>query len=398
LGNPQGAALTRAPGKRLLAFGLIVKIATTIATAVFLIVTAQIPAGTPLLARLTTPVSSSTSRVNDPVHAVIVSPVAARHILNGRIKTVRPANGNENASLEMEFEGARLIEVDNARESVDESGRIVGITASESADAQINRGIEKLNERFATLAGVLQTFKAIVVRDVNPQIEYPAGVEIRVKLTRVLPLRRVQDQSGIEKSPDPILEDLVRREPVRTQAQRPALPSDYTNVVFIGTRENIAQAFKAAGWSPAADMNTASVLESARAIIEARGYQETPVSKLRLDGRLPDMVFQKMNNTLAKRHHLRIWRMQEKWRGQEVWIGAATHDNGIAFAPDQRTFFHTIEPDIDWEREKVVDDLMFTGLAKHLAMISRSGIPSESTNATGDRMVTDGKVAVVRVG
>jgi hypothetical protein len=176
------------------------------------------------------------------------------------------------------------------------------------------------------------------------------------------------------------------------------LPSDWTNVVFIGTRENIVKAFEAAGWSPAAEMNTASVLEAARAIIEARGYQETPVSNLRLDGLLPDMVFQKMNNTLAKRHHLRIWRTPAKWHGQEVWIGAATHDNGIAFAPDARRFFHTIESDIDRERDKVADDLMFTGLAKHVAIISRPGIPGESTNATGDPMVTDGKIAVLSVG
>jgi hypothetical protein len=336
--------------------------------------------------------------VNDPVQAVVISPIAAGHILTGRISAVRPANGDENAYLEIEFDGARLTEVDNARESVDDSGRIAGITPSQSLEARIDRGIEQLNERYSEIADVLHTFKAVLVRDVNPEIEYSTGVEIRVKLTRPLVLTPAQDGYGKAMKPDPILEDLVRQQPFRTQAQRPPLPSDWTNVVLIGTRENIAKAFKAAGWSPAADMNAASVLESARAIIETRGYQETPVSKLRLDGRLPDMVFQKMNNTLAKRHHLRIWRTQVKWRGQEVWIAAATHDNGIAFAPDRRTFFHTIERDIDWEREKVADDLMFTGLAKCMAIISRPGIPPESTNATGDRMVTDGKVTVLSVG
>lgn len=359
---------------------------------------ARIPVGTSLAARLTTPVSSNASKVNDLVQAVIVSPIAAGHILNGRISAVSPANANQNAYLQIEFEEARLIEVDNARESVNESGRIMGITASHSPEAQIDRGIEKLNERYTKIAEVLKTFKTILLRDVNPEIEYPAGIEIRVRLTRPLPLEPVRDGYGIAKRTDPILEDLIRQQPVRTQADRPALPSDWTNVVFIGTRESIAKAFEAAGWSPAADMNTASILEAARAIIEARGYPETPVSKLSLDGRLPDMVFQKMNNTLAKRHHLRIWRTQEKWRGQDVWIGAATHDNGIAFAPDRRTFFHTIEPDIDREREKVADDLIFTGLAKNIASISRSGIPSESTNATRDRMITDGKITVLTIG
>jgi hypothetical protein len=366
--------------------------------AAFLAVGARIPAGTQLAARLTTPVSSKASKVNDLVQAVVVSPIAAGHILKGHIRAIKPASGNENAFIDVEFEGAHLIEVDNARESVDESGRIVGITASHSPAAQIDLGIEKINEHYGKVAEVLQTFKTLLVRDVDPEIEYGAGVEIRVELDRPLPVEPVQGGYGIAKPPDLILEDLVRRQPVRAQAERPALPSDWTNIVFIGTRDNIVKAFKAAGWSPAAEMNTASVLEAARAIIEARGYQETPVSKLRLDGLLPDMVFQKMNNTLAKRHHLRIWRTQEKWHGQEVWIGAATHDNGIAFAPDERTFFHTIEPDIDRERDKVADDLMFTGLAKRVAIVGRPGIPTESTNATGDRMVTDGQIAVLSVG
>src|SRR5262249_19630500 len=146
--------------------------------AALLVAAARVPVGTLLVARLTTPVSSTISKVNDPVQAVIVSHIAAGHILNGRVRAVRPANGSESAYLEIEFQKARLIEVDNARESVDESGRIIGITAAHSPEAEIDRGIEKLNEGYAKVAEVLQTFKTILVRDVNPQIEYPAGVEI----------------------------------------------------------------------------------------------------------------------------------------------------------------------------------------------------------------------------
>jgi hypothetical protein len=375
-----------------------VKTFAIIAAALFVAATAPVPAGTAVIARLTTSVSSNDSKVNDPVQAVIVSRNAAGHRLNGRIKALRPATGNERAYLDIEFDGAQLLEVDNARESVDESGRIIGIAATESPEAQLNRVIEKLNERYGQIAEALLTVKSILVRDVNPEIEYPAGVELKLKLTRALALRMVEDASRLGQRSDPALEDLVRHGPFRTMAERPASPSDWTNILFIGTRENIETAFQAAGWSPAAEINTASVLETARAIIEARGYEEAPVSRLRLDGRLPDLVFQKTNNTFAKRHHLRIWRTQQKWHGSEVWVGAASHDNGIAFAADERTFYHTIEPDIDLEREKVADDLMFTGMAKHVAVINRSDIPSESTNATGDRMVTDGKMTVLRVG
>jgi hypothetical protein len=368
-----------------------------VAAAVFLSAAIQVRPGEILLVRLTTPVSSKTSKVSDPVEFSIVSPIARASILNGHIRAVTPAQDNERAYLDIEFEGAQLIEVDNARESVDQSGRIIGIGASASPEAQINHAIEKLGERYVNAAGVLQAAKTILVKDVNRNIEYPAGVEMRVRLTRPLSVHTVQDNSGLAKQLDLALENIVRQQPVRAQAQRPALPSDWTNVVFIGTRENIECAFKAAGWSPAAETNAGSIIETARAIIESRGYQEAPVSKLRLDGRLPDLVFEKMNNTFAKRHHLRVWLRREKWQDQQVWIGAATHDNGIAFAPDERAFFHTIEPDIDLERQKVVDDLTFTGLAKQVDIIGRPSVPIESTNATGDRMVTDGKIAVLSI-
>lgn len=112
------------------------------------------------------------------------------------------------------------------------------------------------------------------------------------------------------------------------------MPSDFTNLLFLGTKDQVQNAFASAGWTAASSLGPNSVLESAQAIIESRGYKEAPVSMLRLEGRPPDMVFQKMNNTFAMRHHLRIWRRPERYMGREVWIGAATHDIGIALDPD----------------------------------------------------------------
>ena len=61
-------------------------------------------------------------------------------------------------------------------------------------------------------------------------------------------------------------------------------------------------------------------------IAEDRGYNEAPVSILMLDGKPPDMVFEKLNNTFAQRHHLRVWRRPPSFSGKPVWAVAATHD------------------------------------------------------------------------
>ena len=136
-------------------------------------------------------------------------------------------------------------------------------------------------------------------------------------------------------------------------------------------------------------------METFRAIAELRGYKEAPVSTLLLDGKPPDLVFQKQNNTFAARHHLRIWRRPDTFAGKPVWVCAATHDTGIDFSQENRTFIHKIDPLIDRERAKVVNDLLFAGAVKSLALVDRPEVPRQSQNATGDKLETDGHMAVL---
>ena len=74
---------------------------------------------------------------------------------------------------------------------------------------------------------------------------------------------------------------------------------------------------------------------------------------------------------------------------------AATHDTGISFSEETRTFIHSIDPRIDLERAKVVNDLLLTGLVRGLSLVERSGLPPDMYNATGDALKTDGSMAVV---
>jgi hypothetical protein len=129
---------------------------------------------------------------------------------------------------------------------------------------------------------------------------------------------------------------------------------------------------------------------------EMRGYQEAPVSVLLLDGRAPDLVFEKTNDTFAARHHMRIWQRPGQFGGQEIWVCSATHDTGISFSDESRTFIHKIDPNIDLERAKVVNDLLLTGLVRGLSLVERSGLPQNMSNATGDALKTDGSMAVVQ--
>lgn len=377
----------------------------------------EIPAGTELSVRLTDRVASNVSHAKQVVHAVVISPVIedgrilvpAGSTLTGTVKEATPAADKTRATMLLSFnelsEGKKVLKlssavasVDNARETVDPAtGKILGILGSETLTSRIDQGINKLSQRYGGFAEVLQAAKSLVVKPVDPEIEYEPGVELTLKLTSPLEIPSVPaDASRLQPFPsEPALIDLVNRHAFRTVAANSGQPSDITNLMFIGTEQQLRDSFEASGWSTAAALSGQSKLETARAIIEQRGYKEAPVSTLLWNGQPPLFVFQKGNNTFAQRHHLRIWQSNAVLQSLPVWICSATHDIGIDFSEQKETFIHRIDPRIDLERAKVASDLLFTGKVASLALVGRPEAPTHTQNATGDTIETDGKMVVI---
>lgn len=378
-----------------------------------------IPAGTELHVRLQTPVATSAPE-HHTIQAVVIVPVmTGDQVLipdgtrvAGDVKERRAVTKpDERALLRLDFSklirpdgktariDSTVVDVDNARESVDAKGDIIGILASETLAARMDRAIQKVSSRYPELGDLLEGMKrGLGVGEANPDIKYDAGVEMTLRLNKPLDWDRPGEGAGwafrpVE--PESELYDVVNRQPYRTYAQRPPEPSDLTNVMFVGTADEIRRAFERAGWTTAEELSQKSTMETVRAVIEGRGYKEAPVSILLLDGRPPDMVFQKQNDTFAQRHHLRIWQRGDEFRGKPVWVCAGTHDIGIDFSADNGTFIHRIDPQIDRERAKVVNDLMFTRIPKGVSLVERPDVPKQASNATGDELITDGRMAVL---
>jgi hypothetical protein len=293
-----------------------------------------------------------------------------------------------------------VIEVENAREKLLDDGTIVGIRATDSyghrATGMISSAaaVDPLLMLFAFAAS------STVLRFPEAEITYPSGTEVRFKLLKPLPLANATSASLIQAeemdAERASLDLFVNELPYRTQTQAKHTPSDVTNLVFLGTRAELLQAFAAAGWKLADGRNSATDYKMVRALAESRGYAEAPVSVLLLDGKPPSFVFEKTLNTINKRHHLRVWRVEESWNGETIWTAAATHDTGLGFS-SRKTLIHRVDPNIDQEREKVSDDLQFADCARVPEMVERPRVPRIAQNATGDRMVTDGRAAVLRL-
>ncbi|MGD0133797.1 MAG: LssY C-terminal domain-containing protein [Bryobacteraceae bacterium] len=378
---------------------------------------ARIPSGAQIQIRLTSEINTSTSKMGDPFQALVIAPVvvdgrvamAAGATLAGHIKEVTAAvNPDDQAALALAFDdihdasgkktsiAAKLSGIDNSREKLDADGRIQGIVASKTGSGRLDQGINKVAEKYPSFAELLGTVKQAVLKPTDANIDYKAGVEITIELTKPLDWTgavKMPDIAAIE--PQDQLFRLVNSEPFRTATQKDQSPSDITSLMFLASRQQIEDAFQKAGWSPAAKLNDQSKLETFRAMAEMRGYQEAPVSVLLLDGRAPDLVFEKLNDTFAARHHVRIWQRPGGFSGKGIWVCSATHDTGISFSDVNRTFIHRIDPQIDQERAKVVNDLVFTGLVRGLSLVERGGLPPDLFNATGDALKTDGSMAVV---
>ncbi len=376
----------------------------------------SVPAGTEIQIRLREKVSTESTQINQPVVAVVIAPVLegtqvaipAGTEIRGIVKSATPANAQEkiSAALLLNFDrlmvagstvhvNTLLIRIDNARESLNDDGTIQGMVPGEMLTARIDQGLGKLEHRFGGLADILEAAKGALVKDSDPQISYEPGVEMTLKLVKAIDVKPSPPVNLIPFPDNAALSQLVNYQPFQTYAVKPPIKSDITNLMFIGTREELAAAFAAAGWSNAAALNDRSKFKTAKALIEQRGYNEAPVSVLILDDRPPDIVYEKGNNTFAARHHLRVWRGPNNFMGQPVWISSSTHDTGIDFSQQSFTFIHKIDPDIDAERAKVVNDLMFAGKVKSLALVSRPRVPKHSQNATGDNLNTDGAMAVM---
>jgi hypothetical protein len=144
-------------------------------------------------------------------------------------------------------------------------------------------------------------------------------------------------------------------------------------------------------------LSAKSGLKVAQATLRQTGYGSAPMSTLTIGGQPPDLMFQKSLDTFAKRHHVRIWKLPKTYQGQQVWVGAATHDIATQNAKAGTKWTHRIDPHVDREREWVQTDLLFVGTGVAYVNVDRPTAPKKLSNATGDQIVTDGKIAVVQM-
>ena len=371
----------------------------------------RLPAGTLLQVRLVRHLQSHAVAPGELVETVLIAPVlagervaaAAGWKVRGKV-TDKASGRDRRARLGLAFSElvdkagqataivARVEQVDNAREGVDPEGRIVAMPSMKGLPRDPLPLLTLAADLDPVALGLLEPPKGML----HASVGFDRGAEMTLRLTQPAVIPAMPDaERGKEIAADPALKRLVNAQPVRALAPSGGQPTALMNVLFAASREELEAAFAEAGWTAANALWSKAAPAAFLSLASKYGYTASPASQASLEGRAPDLAFEKQNNTLAKRHQVRLWKTEATLRGKPVWVGAATHAIRLEFRATDKTFVYRIDPDIDDEREKVVRDLDFAGRLTGRAVVERPTAPHSLETAAGDQLKTDAAMAVL---
>ncbi|MEO7649347.1 MAG: LssY C-terminal domain-containing protein, partial [Bryobacteraceae bacterium] len=174
---------------------------------------------------------------------------------------------------------------------------------------------------------------------------------------------------------------------------------DRINFLIVGPEARMKEAFQQAGWVIVDRTKKDAILRGVLDSISKQGYVTMPMSELYFFGRVQDYGYAHAEpiSVVAQRHHLRLWKAPFELEGQTVWVGAATHD--IGFERDKRNngITHKIDPEVDKERDYVVQTLTETGIVVKTAKLTPAIPIKEAKTATGGSFRSDGATHIMYV-
>lgn len=156
--------------------------------------------------------------------------------------------------------------------------------------------------------------------------------------------------------------------------------------------KHLISVFDQAGWLTADRFNYQVLLKSIEAAKENKSYPTAPITPSLWFNKVQDFGFQEPTplDTVHERHHGRIWKTNIKTTdGRTLYVGTASYDYEIKWY-----ITHSIDSDIDKEREYLYNDLLETGRVEKFEKINLVG-PIKGRNFIRDPFFTDGKAYVI---
>lgn len=178
------------------------------------------------------------------------------------------------------------------------------------------------------------------------------------------------------------------------------LLADPVNMAVRGNKVQLKRAMKAAGWELADPITLKTSWEIVRSTLRKQSYPNAPVGDMFVFGRRQELAYQKeVDGNPAKRHHIRFWRLPKAMYlpgGYKVdWVAAATYDDAVGFSLFTLQVTHSIDGDVDAERDFVVETLKKADMTKKVRRINHFFPKYAHRNGGGHTYFTDGSMVIV---
>ena len=305
----------------------------------------MIPEGTVVQLQLTQTVSSLHAHAGDPLDFVVEKDVRVEDF------TILRKGSHVRGSV-IGVKGRRLLGI-GARITVgfDSAALVTGETVGLSA----RRVVKGSSHTWRMIASMAVT--ALVYMPAAPVFLLTRGghstalkgTEVIAHFDRESSLQSAGLHSGGHNADG--MDDMMDYLPPRV-TDREGREGDMVNLVFVAQNEELQRAFTRAGWVKTDGWNPMMAWHLAR---HGTHDAKLPMARLYMFGRVQDYAYSlpEPGAMVSRRHHIRIWKTGHTSGGVPIWAGAATFDDAISFAKRGRIINHTIDPQVDTEREFV---------------------------------------------
>ncbi len=289
------------------------------------------------------------------------------------------------------FHGALSFTANRARDAFFLERQIAGILPPHSTTTGFVYGVLDSGVKYAHV--VIAGKNRYEAFDFVLPVPGPSFVGTNIRAKVIYPGQSIEDLQL-----DP-LRALFAKQPCCTTNANGTRSGDPLNLVIIESQQDPIVPFVARGWHLSRTLNLASAIQTARAFLFRDAFLTSPVSPLYLFSRPEDFVVQKARSTINERVHARFWLTPYTFEKRRVWIGQVSRDIGVRLTYQTWNLTtHKIAPDIDFDRNYLLQDLLMSGFVERYGFVAGVGAAPPSaprTNLTGDPYYTDGLRAVV---
>jgi len=198
------------------------------------------------------------------------------------------------------------------------------------------------------------------------------------------------------------LRELLKQLPCCTTDATGTKQGDPLNLVLVGKASDVHYALARRSWHSVEKNYLQSAEKTVKSFLFGDRYRYSPVSPLYVFGRKQDYALQKARSNISQRNHLRLWLTPWTVEGVPVWVGQVSRDIGVHMTSESPIFFtHKIDPDVDEDRNYLIEDLILTEQVTRVGYVSdreESSPERPRGNLTGDPYYTDGLRVVIFLG